>query len=333
MFKEGELYQEELIQFGSLMAINEKLRLTGRDLGLTNRQISNWNKEGMFIEPIIEGKRKEFDFVESLWISLAIELQNYGFSFEEIKEYKKVLCHSDMLEWVDLIDSGELSRDHPNLAGIGRFEIEGKKLDIDAFFKPENLKPYRELKQNNPHVLLNLFSHVFVALIRKGNYRFAFAHGGLMHFDWDITVDKSIDSENTETITSKKQILNHIMESSGVVISLDYLISSIIVTEPQYKKNPRPINLLLSKAEREIIEQLREFDNCDSIEIRMENEAPISMVVSASMPYVDLETRIATLIRKNSFGEVNMKFQDGKIQVVMQKTRFRLNNQSATKPD
>lgn len=310
---EGDVNSIDLIQ-SQLVALNEVFRLTGRDLGLTNRQISNWNQEGMFIQPIPENKRKEFDFVESVWVKLAMELSDYGFSFDEIKEYKKILCHSDTLELMDALDSGQITKAEIDSLAVQSFEVEGSNLNFNSLGDPAFYEPMRELRKTNPNVLLNLFSHICFSLLRGSNYRFAFAHGGLMHFDWDYRVEKKKNKSDTDIISSDKPIWNHILGSSGVVVSLDYIISSLALTESQYKKNPRPMNLLLSKTEQEIIERLREYSDCTSFEIRVNNGEPTRITVTKELPFVSMETMIATLIRKNSYGSFKIVYQEGQIQ-------------------
>lgn len=325
MSLENQYTQEELDRIGYLIALNRKIRFTGKDLGLTNRQVTNWNKEGMFIDPIVEGKRKEFDFVESVWVRLAMELQDYGFSFEEIKVYKKEFCHSDTMELIQRVETGDLTRNHPAIAGVDKFVVDGKQQDIDMFFEESYQKTYQGLNSEDPHVLLNLFTHIIMASLRIDAYHIAFAHGGVIKYDWSYTVDKTNDKGENENITRDRLNWKSLMPGTGLIVSLDEILTSLILTEPRYKKNPRPINFFLSEKEIEVIELLREHKDCKTFEIQIEDQEPVRVEITGKKQYVTLQTKLATLIRKNSFGEITIKHQNGHVNYAAGTISIKLN--------
>ncbi|MBI1221496.1 MAG: hypothetical protein GC180_02735 [Bacteroidetes bacterium] len=305
--------QEELRRIDYLASKNKDIRFTGQDLGLTNRQVTNWNKEGMFIEPLIVGKRKEFDFVEGIWVRLAMELQDYGFSFEEIKVYKDELCRNDFMTLIDKIEKGEITRDQPELSGIEKIEVDGREQDIDYYFQPAWREYYRSINQENPHVMLNLFTHVIHAALREDNYQIAFAHGGLMRFDWAYLIERKNEKGESENISRNRTVWKDLLTDTALIVSLDHVITSLILTKPKYKKNPRPVNFFLSDKEIEIIELLREHKDCKTFEIKVDNHQPVRIEITKQLPLVKLETQLATLIRKNRFGEINFKVQNGNL--------------------
>lgn len=324
MLKQEQFTQEELVRISYLIERNLQIKFTGRDLGLTNRQVNNWNKEGMFISPLVDGKRKEFDLIEAVWVRLAMELQDYGFSFDEIKEYKKVLGHSDLLELMERIDSGELKRDHPNIANISKLTIDGREYDKDQIFAPDFFKPYREMVKTNPHVLLNLFSHICMASLRKGNYLIAFAHGGVMRFDWSYSIVKKTEQGEEENIQQDQGNWRDLLSGTRLIISLDQILTSLVLTEPKYKKNPRPINFFLNEKEIEIIELLRQHKDCTVFEIQVDKEEPVRVEIAKNLPFVSLETQVGTLFRKNSYTDIQFKVQNGHLNQAVETISIKL---------
>lgn len=298
--------QQRLYQIQTMMG---EVVLSASDLGLSDKQLHHWKRENILFQSINKDKQPTFNFVESLWILLALELRSYGFSLNELRNVRQFLMESDINWLIDAFEQGFLTDTFiDQIDG----KLDGQNISFRNWIDEGGLEISKATREEKPIENSNLYGHVILSLIRDTPYTLAFNHQGLIHLDWDYDFSHLKTNFQHGEFKSDSHILTHIMHTGGVIISLDHLISKLVLIEPKDQKRTA-LNLLLSEAEQEIIHQIRSNKDTLTVKIDFKEKEPVMFHFKTEIKNVSDMAQLATLIRKHKYEDVVIKNQSGSI--------------------
>lgn len=304
------LSNRELYRLNQLEAAIGNFALLPADIGLSDKQLHHWARENILFEAVVPDEQPAFNFVESLWILLALELRSYGFSLNELRTIRGYMLESDINWLIDSYDNGLLTDEF-----ISQLEgtTEGRNISLRAWIDEGGLELSRQLRDERPIEISNLYGHVLLSLLRETPYTFAFNHNGLMHLDWDYDFGHLKNKHPHGEFKSSPDILIHIISTGGLILSLDHLISRLILIEPKYSIGNHPINLLISPNELEIIQQLRKQRDCLTVRIDFKDKDPVMFHFKTELKNINNLAQLTTLLRKHAYEDIEIKSENGRI--------------------
>ena len=275
------------------------------ELDVIYTDFTNWERGNLlFIEEKIEkGKWKHLNFREYVWIKIVEQLRRYGFTYEEIKNYK-----DEFLEFVPAkrLIEGALA----NKQGLD---------EISTDIYPTLLE-----NKNNSELLETLGKSItYLDFIIAGSITYN-QHTSIHFFkgkrgDYTINSKKIIEEyENSGILEelTKKNSQTHLS------VSISSILSKFIKEDEQLflKESPN----FLNEKEYKLLKVIRNKPyDLKKISIRFK-EQEMDLIEIESLKKIELESRLMEHIQKGDYTTMEITAQDGHISYVKNTKRIKL---------
>jgi len=266
-------------------------QIKSRELGINQRTLSYWRKEGLFIFDTDFEKHEHirFSFIEYVWLNIVAKLREYEIALDVIRTIKEGLTFK--------IHFSEIIKNPESVNRIlGKLPEKERGEALDVLHDPEAIKQADRLIKFNVLLLLILESiiyncHISLLVNIEGDFF-------PMKFD---DIEKFIEDEDFINIYRKTHI----------AISISEIITTFI-KDVDLTLSSRKIRLI-SDREAEIIRLLRE-ENLDSMMIYLDKSNNIKLIeTEEKYDRFDKESRLIDIILTHGYQTIELKTQDGNI--------------------
>jgi hypothetical protein len=266
-------------------------QLKSNELGINQRTLSHWRKEGLFIFDTDFEKHEHirFSFIEYVWLNIVIELRKYDIALDVIKTIKDGLTIkiplSEIIKSPDLVDQ-VIS----NLPEEDRIEAR------NFYHDPNALKEADASIESTVLLLIVLESiihqcHISLLVNINGEY-FPF------RFD------------QIEEIQQDEDFIDF-YQKTHIAISISEIIAKYI-TGANLNFCTGKLKLITER-EVEIIKLLR-TEKLNSITIHFDDNSNLKLIeIEEKYNKIEKEARLIDLIVKRGYQTIELKTQDGNI--------------------
>jgi len=275
------------------------------ELDVIYTDFTNWERGNLlFIEEKIEkGKWKHLNFREYVWIKIVEQLRRYGFTYEEIKNYK-----DEFLEFVPAkrLIEGALA----NKQGLD---------EISTDIYPTLLE-----NKNNSELLETLGKSItYLDFIIAGSITYN-QHTSIhffkgKHGDYTINSKKIIEEYDNSGILEELTKQN---AQTHLSVSISSILSKFIKEDEQLflKESPN----FLNEKEYKLLKVIRNKPyDLKKISIRFK-EQEMDLIEIESLKKIELESRLMEHIQKGDYTTMEITAQDGHISYVKNTKRIKL---------
>ena len=275
------------------------------ELDVIYTDFTNWERGNLLFieEKIKKGKWKHLNFREYVWIKIVEQLRKYGFTYEEIKNYK-----DEFLEFVPAkrLIEGALA----NKQGLD-------EINTDIY----------------PALLENKNNSEFLDTLDKSITYLDFIIAGSITYNQHTSIHFFKGKRGDYTINSKKIIEEY--DNSGILeeltkqnaqthlsVSISSILSQFITEDKQLflKESPN----FLNEKEYKLLKVIRNKPNdLKKISIRFK-EQEMELIEIESLKKIELESRLMEHIQKGDYTTMEITAQDGHISYVKNTKRIKL---------
>ncbi|MBV6484732.1 MAG: hypothetical protein KFKLKKLM_01244 [Flavobacteriales bacterium] len=258
-------------------------------LGITARDASYWDKQGILPELRGKGSRRKYDLIQSVWIRLIPQMRKLGIGTATIKLLKDSVFDSSTSFEVALKNEAVVEQ----LKKLMR-----EKLDEDAI---EKLLSSESIKNASKNMSFNLFKYgLMMVILFKKNISLLVTEKGYFTL-------YSLERHN-ELLTKDpnyKLIINSPHFSISLSDAYAYLVKS-------WKEEPFFEQItIVSDGELKILNALKEPE-LKSVTIKFK-DGELDLIEKVKENDVDLGSRFMDVICKNGYQTVTIKTRAGKI--------------------
>lgn len=284
------------------------------DIGITTKNVFDWSKQGLLLDPVKPKGRRKYCIVEFVWLKLIVGLREFGLSLDAIREVRKILLESfTMDEVINLYTDDE--HKEAWLQSIGeekyneaRVEMEFIKNDIT---EQELLEINQELNLPDQQFLTTVISCLTVeAIYNKRDYNL------YIHSDGTCLIG---ESENYVPLAEE---MNFFMKPY-IKYSLQLLFSEFLQADNLISNEESIHYRLLSEKEVELIDLLKK-DNLVTLTVRFDQNQQIKLIETEENIKVDnARGKITDFLMRNNYQEIVCKTQDGNVTSLRRKTKYK----------
>jgi hypothetical protein len=289
------ILRNELItkdEFDSFSELAEKIisiNLTIKDLctKFSYRQLMYWYGSGLLISNPQKDKIKDVDFIEYCWIQMVYIMREFGMSIDAIKSIKQALLQP--VNWLVLADKmGEIEKILPLIPEHERSGFLDFVTDLRA--NPNKVEASTTL----------LFIAIVDSLIKRSAISF------LVNLKNEIVLLRESDL----SLYNSNPIYRNFVKGSYIRVSLSEVIADFFKIDlPQIEQYQ--LNLLTEK-EVEIVKAIRN-GKAKQISIMFDqNNEPTHLEITKTEK-IEQSARLIDLILRDSYQNIELKTQDGKI--------------------
>ena len=285
-YLESKKYQEDY------PALNKTLiepRFLISELGVTARDATYWDKQGILPEMKGVGARRKYDLVQSVWIKLIQQMRDFGVSISVIKSLKDKLLKLN-------IPLTEILKNPKGLQVLRKIaKTEGTEKELEAILKSGELAKDLEGEQ------IDMFSMLVktVVVFRKSISLIVSVEGDFIPYSLEL------HSELVKTDPGVNEIFN--IPHFNLSISTAY--SQLI---KDWSAKPFFGNVsMLSIKELEALDAIRE-EGVKAITIKYSG-GELDLMEVVKNEKVDKESRFLDVISKNGFHNITVKSRRGNI--------------------
>ncbi|MBT5771687.1 MAG: hypothetical protein HOI08_02695 [Flavobacteriaceae bacterium] len=260
------------------------------EIDVVYSDLTNWERNGLIdiSHKVKKGGHKKLSYVDYVWVSIAKELRDFGFSYDEIKAVKVFLI-------TDLVHDKEALKELKN-----HKEYISKKSGI-------NLADLDQLDADQIDFDVSVLEFLMI------NAMFFAQQTVLQCFknQLEIVIPFSINLiKDYEQVKATDVFANYI-NKSHVCVSLTDIMSYFI--EGGEKSFQTGFPHVLSHEEHDILKAIRHnYNDLKSINIRFKDNKP-EMLEVKMMKKVKVESRILELIKSGEYATIEIKTVDGKL--------------------
>jgi DNA-binding transcriptional MerR regulator len=285
-YLESKKYQEDY------PALNKTLtepRFLISELGVTARDATYWDKQGILPDMKGLGARRKYDLVQSVWIKLIQQLREFGVSISVIKSLKDKLLQST-ISLSDILKSPE---------GLEVFRTIAKTEGVEENF--EELLKSGEFNKNAEGMEIDLFSNLVktVVVFRKPISLLVSAEGDFTPYSLEIH----------SAIVKTDEKINEFFNSPHFNLSISSAYSQLVkdwATKPFFGNVS-----LLSNKELEALEAIREV-GVKAVTMKYSG-GELDLMEVVKNEKVDKESRFLDVISKHGFHNITVKSRNGNI--------------------
>lgn len=297
--------QEELVAF----LWNRKYTL--EDIGLSTKNIFDWSKQGLLLDPVKPKSRRKYSVVEFIWLKLVVGLREFGLSLDAIRNVRSYL-----LLVITVDDLAEISKSD---AYLNRFEnsdsdpLEDIRRNFDKHKdesnKNEIQEPYIDTETSELRYIFTLISILTTdALHSQKDYSL------LIHSDGNCEFTQGFDYTNIDP---------EFLMQPFVHFSIRYLLNQFIQTENTIMIQEAVEYRFLTEKEAQVIDLLKK-NQLVSLTVRLNNDQEISLIETEEK--VELENRdkrLQDLIMRNQYQNIKCESQDGSVTSIRRTTKHK----------
>ena len=281
--------QKEFKMFGEFIDRIENISLNLKDVEaeIDYRQLVYWYNEGLLISDPQNGKLKNIGFIDYCWIHVVNLMRTYGMSISTIKVIKGLLF--DTVDWLLILEqSGSLEKFLPLI--------------------PENehasfINYIKELR-NSPNNINHKISFFFISILDCLLYREPISF--LVNTKNEVVIFK--DSAINFYVNEPHFI--DFYKGSYLKISISEIVWKFLKIEGTNIKDQQLE--ILSESEGKILKAIRAGD-IKEISVKFGIDHEPEMLEIKKVEKVESSSRLLELIKANSYQNITLKTQDGKI--------------------
>lgn len=260
-----------------------------KDLGITSRIASHWEKMGIFFNTTPIGRWHTLNLIESVWIKMVIELRKFNISLETIIAIKE--------NFQTTLDSLFIDHTDEELSDLyGKIHTHENQKEIDKIFK---LKMFKKIISETK---INIVEFILIDFYNYNrDHRFLITENG----------DVFTIVNNYSNLYLENNKYHDFIKQSHISISL-YEIVKNLVGEIEIDTIQATLNNL-SEVESEIITALRE-ENIKKIEIIYSGKTKKPEIIKITKETKINETlKIKDLILSGGYQDIRMTMENGKV--------------------
>lgn len=266
-----------------------KSEFTIKDIDISHRWITHWEKEGLLINPKAEKNEKwrKFNAFEFIWLKLIVELRKFNIPLDVIRNLKKI---TDPLDEVAKA-----------IQTIARVFIEATSPDGNTL-----PKEYYELTMLQKIVLdIAIFKTNYVILVNlEGEYI-------------PLIEEYLIDS-------LKNPVLLKFFRNNHISISLSSIVNDLFLASSE--ECLLTTYSVISKKEKKVLELLKQ-DDLVHAEIVYDKDHKIDLLRLKTHEKIDVHSRVKDNIIKKGYQSITVKTADSHVVHCEKVITHKLNNQ------
>ena len=259
------------------------------ELGVTARDATYWDKQGILPPIKGVGARRKYDLIQAVWIKLIQQMRSFGLPVSIIKEVKEKLLHSK-INLEDILRDPKGKEVLTTIAKAGGYKG-----------KLEELIESGELKEALKGKTVDFFSTLVksVVIFRKPISILVSKDGDIAPYAMD---------QHAQLI-AKEPALSQALSIPHISLSVVSAYSELV---KDWSSKPFFENLsLLSNKEIEALNAVRE-PGVKSIKINF-SKGELDLMEVVKTEKVTAEKRFLEVISKNGYHNINVKTRNGKI--------------------
>ena len=283
----------ELVIGNLLVKLNERVFLK-TELDIVYSDLVNWERSNLLNigGNSDKGDWKRLNYFEYIWVKIIQELRAFGFSYEEIDNYKCEL----MIK--------------PNIKEI----IEASKIDfqsVEEQFDAISLNNLKSIEDNGSNKKIDLgisyFELMISRIIGSGEKWSILFFKDIPGFYFPLSIEtlKGFDK------IGKTDITEELLSKTYLSISLTDIIANFLVDgKNAFEKKTISI---LTKNEHNLLKHIRKgYGKIKSIKIRFKDKE-MDLLEVTSIKKVKMEGRLLDYIKKGEYQSISIDTVDGKI--------------------
>ncbi|MCR9170850.1 MAG: helix-turn-helix domain-containing protein [bacterium] len=283
------------------------------DIGLSSKNIFDWSKQGLLLDPVKPKSRRKYSVVEFVWLKLVIGLREFGLSLDAIRNLR-----SSLLADISPLNINIILNDPELREELSKRISEEQLKTVDDVMK-ELRKDLGEENFNEKLVSLYTFEERYqTTLIAMLVFR-SFYHREELRLL--IDKDGNFIFGNREAAQMEIDELA-IFENPHINFPISSLISSFVQGDVVDYHELESI-ALLSKKESQVLNLIRS-KKLTSLTIRFDDNQQIKLIEAEEQ--LDTENAAGELtnyLMRNKFQEIVCKSQDGRIISLRRKTKYK----------
>lgn len=288
-FEESK-YKDDFKQLDDTL---DEPRFVISQLGITARDASYWDKQGILPDLKGKGARRRYDLIQSVWIRLIPQMRSLGIGIASIKLLKEEVFNTGTT-FYDIIKN---KNNVKNL--MGQFKIiMGDDFDQD---KVEKILESENVKNQSKNLNFNMFRYgLMMVILFKKNISLLVTEKGFFTL-------YSLEHHNELLI--KDPNFKQIISSPHFSISLSEAYAGLVKS---WKEKPFFEQItIVSDGELKILNALKEPE-LKSVTIKFK-DGELDLIEKVKESDVDLGSRFMDVICKNGYQTVTIKTRAGKI--------------------
>ena len=267
-------------------------RFTIKDVGVTHRWITNWDKKGLLFYEYEPEKWRKFDLIEYIWLKMVVQMRQFRVPLDTIKNLRDFLKTNAMNT-----DDEAVQHAMQRVAEAG---VNDDNPDKDAKSAVDETLASDEFKavQGAIHISF-LEAWTLDAIVFKNHSAILVnPEGNWMHFK-----EAYIDYYKT------LEDFNEFYRRSHISISLSQILAEFIST--------KDLNLvhgelgMIREAEMQVLQALRSED-IKSVKINLDSSNKINLIEISEDKKVDKSTTVGELIMNGGYQDITIKIQNGR---------------------
>lgn len=289
-----------LDQFSEIEEGIEKKKFVIKDVGVTHRWISHWDKEGLLLSKHQQEKWRRFDLVEYVWLKMIMVLRSYNIPLKTIKQLKESLV-------VKFVDMPQEQKDVfiENAIAIARNQDPNHSDDVFRKNIDEFLTETFEINWLKLYIVdaMVLKNHLAIALNQSGEVL--------------PIKEKYLNQWKTEY-----PVVREFLQKHYVSISISEILSDFI--------NTKDLNVVcdemavITPEEKEVLRVLREED-ADQVKIVLDEGKQIDLIEITKKQNIDKAARLTDMIMNDGYQSIEVKTQKGNIVHCTNTRKIKLN--------
>ena len=283
----------ELVIENLLVKLNERVFLK-TEIDVVYSDLVNWERSNLLNigGNSDKGDWKRLNYFEYIWVKIIQELRAFGFSYEEIDNYKSEL----MIK--------------PNIKEI----IEASKIDfqsVEEQFDAITLNNLKSIEDNGNNEKLDLgisyFELMISRIIGSGEKWSILFFKDIPGFYFPLSIEALKGFDKIE----KTDIPEELLSKTYLSISLTDIIANFLVDgKNAFEKKTISI---LTKNEHNLLKHIRKgYGKIKSIKIRFKDKE-MDLLEVTSIKKVKMEGRLLDYIKKGEYQSISIDTVDGKI--------------------
>ncbi|MBL4754922.1 MAG: MerR family transcriptional regulator, partial [Flavobacteriales bacterium] len=264
---------------------------TIKDVGVTHRWITHWDKEGLLFNNYEPEKWRKFDLIEYVWLKMVVQMREFNMPLLTIKNVRNIL--KSKAEWDEVpmeigkqLTNSRIQDEYPGL---------DMELELEETLKSNELN--ETLADQGPSSLELI---IVDAILLKNHFALLINPEGNCIPYKEAFLDEYRKTEDFSTFVHR----------SHVSISISQILADFI--------SSKHLNLIhgelsmISDSEMEVIKALRE-EEVKSIKVKLSNKSEIELLEVVKEGKVDKAARLIDLIMNNGYQDIKLKTQQGRI--------------------
>lgn len=263
------------------------------DIGISAKLLNDWIKAGILDEVEDKSKWRLYTFIEAIWLKFVEELRFFGVPLAKISELKKDLFEIDIERFKMLITNlqQEESKLSKNLLSV-----------LELVFKDGDEQAKIKLKELG----FSFFSSIILTSMMQ-RLNLAFVYGRDIHFEL-IDLNNYLGGLFSEKIIDNS--IQNLNTRSFVLINIKSLFTRFFGNE-KLDANMDFYMGIMNTNEKKLIEQIRSGDY-SKITVSLEEDR-IVLTRATKKDGEELMKKVARLLKKGDFKEIEIIARDGKI--------------------